>query len=388
MLERAGSFEYYHQIGGIAMQAFLQHVGHQNQQHLADTVTTLRTIDELRLAIPPAAVERSFFDRSGQLGNAFPNGVFNCWGLMARAEARFKELQVGDLVLMVPHIGIHGGGVQQLGVVKLKCPVRCYEASRLLWPNIEDTSKLYPFLFFFDTELGFRNWYRFLEDLGYDEKFNPRGYFLRIDPDRFDRWGGVEGYLAFLRSNCDFKPLVAGGLSQPLTQHTDELEQIRAEKEQEGAFSPSDLEDARKRVLASIVLRQGQSAFREKLLAAYLRSCAVTGCDVVQALEAAHIVPFFGPLTNKVNNGLLLRGDIHTLFDLGLMAIDPNDYRVLVSKRLKGSCYESFAGQVILLPVDKGHYPSRKALKMRLAEFQTREGSQRAGLCSSERDSS
>jgi len=189
---------------GVAMQAFLQHVGHQNRQHISDTVTTVRTIDELLRGLPLSAPERAFFDQSNELRAPFPNGCFNCWGLMGRAEARFNELKVGDLVLMVPHIGVHGGGVQQLGVVKVKCPDRCYEASRLLWPNIEDRSKLYPFLFFFDTEIGFCSWYKFLNDVGFNERFNPRGYFLRLDTARFDHWGGVEGYLAHLRTKYGF----------------------------------------------------------------------------------------------------------------------------------------------------------------------------------------
>jgi hypothetical protein len=191
----------------IAMQAFLQHVGHQNHQHLDDTVKTVRTIDEMLKTLPRSAPERKYFDKNAQLRAAFPKREFNCWGLMGRAEARFKEMEVGDLVLMVPHIGVHGGGIQQLGVVKAKCPLRCYEASRLLWPNIGDPSKLYPFLFFFDTEIGFRSWFGFLEDIGYDERFNPRGYFLRLDTARFDRWKGVEGYLSYLRKKCGFKLL-------------------------------------------------------------------------------------------------------------------------------------------------------------------------------------
>jgi hypothetical protein len=355
------------------MQAFLQHVGHQNRQHLQDTVTTVRTIDELLRGIPSSSPERAFFESANELRAAFPNGGFNCWGLMGAAEARFKEMEVGDLVLMVPHIGVHGGGIQQLGVVKVKCPVRCYEASRVLWPNIEDPRKLYPFLFFFDTEVGFRSWYKFLDDVGYDEKFNPRGFFLRLDAQRFDRWRGVQGYLGFLRSKCEFKPLGPDGRTQPPARVTDVLEQVRAEKENEGAFSPSDLEDARKRVLASIVVRQGRSAFREKLLAAYKRRCAVTGCDVVQALEAAHVVPYLGPDTDHVGNGLLLRADIHTLFDLGLMALSPTDYRVLVSRRLKGSCYESFASQVVRLPTSQADHPSPQALQTRLVEFKAKE---------------
>jgi hypothetical protein len=239
-----------------------------------------------------------------------------------------------------------------------------------LWPNIEDPSKLYPFLFFFTTEVGFRSWYSFLDDVGYDGKFNPRGYFMRLDTSRFDRWGGGEGYLGFLRSKCEFKRLVPEGTPHP-PKEKNGLEQIRAEKEKEGSFSPSDLADARKRVLAAIVVRQGQGAFREKLLAAYQRRCAVTGCDVVDALEAAHVVPYLGPETNQVSNGLLLRSDIHTLFDLGLVTLNPADYRVLLSESLEGSCYEPLAGQVIRLPADRADYPSRQALETRLAEFKS-----------------
>jgi HNH endonuclease len=317
----------------------------------------------------------TFFESSRELSTAFPSGSFNCWGLMGRAEARFQEMSVGDLVLIAPWIGVHGGGIHQLGVVKVKCPVRCYEASQVLWPNIEDPNKLYPFLFFFDTEIGLRSWFQFLDDLGYDEKFNPRGYYLRLDASRFDRWGGVEGYVQFLRSQCGFKRLSNDAHPQLLKdiRNDRELEQARVKEEEEGAFSSSDLEDARRRILAAIVLRQGQRGFREQLLAAYQRACAVTSCDVIEALEAAHIIAYLGPETNYVTNGLLLRADIHTLFDLGLIVVQPNDYRVIVSKRLRGTSYESLAGQVIRLPADLVDHPSRQALEQRMVEFQSKE---------------
>jgi hypothetical protein len=153
-----------------------------------------------------------------------------------------------------------------------------------------------------------------------------------------------------------------------------ELEQIRAAKEAEGAFSSSDPEDARRRVLATIAIRQGQGSFRERLLVAYQSTCAVTGCDAVQALEAAHIVPYFGPQANPVMNGLLLRADIHTLFDLGLIAVSPSDYRVLISSTLMDGCYASLADQIIRLPADPKERPSKQALETRLKEFQSNEG--------------
>lgn len=154
----------------------------------------------------------------------------------------------------------------------------------------------------------------------------------------------------------------------------DELEQARAEQEEQAAFNPLGIEDERKRILAAIVVRQGRRKFREELLAAYQDTCAVTGCDVVEALEAAHIVPYLGPKTDEVCNGLLLRGDIHTLFDLYLITPNPSDYRLLVSKRLKGRCYESLSGHLIRLPADRAHFPSVEALEARLSEFRKKEG--------------
>jgi hypothetical protein len=224
------------------MQAFLQHVGHQNLRHIEDTVTNSRTIEELLGHIPPSTPERVFFENSGELRNAFPNGSFNCWGLMSRAEARFQEMSVGDLVLIAPWIRTHGGGIRQLGLVKAKYPVQCYEASQALWPNIDDLNRLYPFLFFFDTEVGERSWFQFLEDLGYDPKFNPRGYFLRLETSRFDRWGGVEGYLEFLRSACGFRRLSIDAPPQQPEHigHTEGLESVRSQQEAGGAFDPAE----------------------------------------------------------------------------------------------------------------------------------------------------
>lgn len=81
--------------------------------------------------------------------------------------------------------------------------------------------------------------------------------------------------------------------------------------------------DARVRSLRAIVVRQGQGNFRAALLQAYGGRCCVTGCGVEPVLEAAHIAPYKGPETNKVWNGLLLRADIHTLFDLDRLTVLP-----------------------------------------------------------------
>lgn len=128
-------------------------------------------------------------------------------------------------------------------------------------------------------------------------------------------------------------------------------------------YNPSNDEDGRKRTLASIVRRRGQAAFRQSLLDAYEGRCAITGCDVVDALEAAHITPYMGHQTNTLQNGLLLRTDIHTLFDLGKIAICPNQFRIILHPDLKRGYYSALEGKMIAVPKNKSAWPSKFAIE-------------------------
>lgn len=129
-----------------------------------------------------------------------------------------------------------------------------------------------------------------------------------------------------------------------------------------GAFSPNDVPDAREKAIASIVRRRGQPAFRQKLLTIYNGKCAITGCNMEVVLEAAHILPYRGPQTNHPSNGLLLRADIHVLFDLGQIAVDTNTMTVLIASELDGTCYAELAGAKLHLPNIKALCPSSEAL--------------------------
>jgi putative restriction endonuclease len=80
--------------------------------------------------------------------------------------------------------------------------------------------------------------------------------------------------------------------------------------------------------------RQGQSAFHARVFDAYSRRCAITGERTEPALEASHIKPYKQDGPNRVNNGLLLRADLHQIFDAGLITITP-DYRIMVSDQIK-----------------------------------------------------
>ncbi|WP_247547497.1 HNH endonuclease signature motif containing protein [Bradyrhizobium sp. 177] len=105
---------------------------------------------------------------------------------------------------------------------------------------------------------------------------------------------------------------------------------------------------------------------RKKLLGAYKR-CAITGCDAVEALEAAHIAPYRGDHTDHVQNGLLLRADIHSLFDLGLLSIDPRTMSVVVALHLRKTTYGQLAGSQLLLPTNLRERPSIEALANHLS---------------------
>ncbi|MFE1169116.1 HNH endonuclease [Nocardiopsis sp. NPDC058789] len=112
--------------------------------------------------------------------------------------------------------------------------------------------------------------------------------------------------------------------------------------------------------------RYGQEAFKLVLLDSYEGRCAVTGVDVAPTLEAAHIHPVSAGGLHRLDNGLLLRADIHKLFDSGYLGISPQ-FKVRVSPALAshsaaGEYYASLAGRDISLPPRKADRPSRDAL--------------------------
>lgn len=75
----------------------------------------------------------------------------------------------------------------------------------------------------------------------------------------------------------------------------------------------------------------------------------VTGCTILDLLEAAHIVPYRGDEYNDSQNGLLLRADIHTLFDLNLIWIEPETLRVRLDARLMDSEYAVLEGKALVV---------------------------------------
>lgn len=138
-------------------------------------------------------------------------------------------------------------------------------------------------------------------------------------------------------------------------------EQIDREKDY---FNFDDTYDAREKIMSQIVRRRGQPEFRRTLLKIYSDCCAISGCDVADALEAAHILPYNGPNTNKSANGLLLRADLHVLFDLHLISVDSETMTTLVCQALLATKYAYLQGKELRLPKNPADRPSLEALDL------------------------
>lgn len=122
---------------------------------------------------------------------------------------------------------------------------------------------------------------------------------------------------------------------------------------------------ARTRIEAEIAVRQGQGRFRDTLLQAYNHCCAVSDCDFDKALEAAHIVPHEVSVSDHVQNGLLLRADLHSLFDKGLLTCHYNGatLRLRLHPSLLKSSYACLEGAKLRLPASAKERPSSDAIK-------------------------
>lgn len=101
--------------------------------------------------------------------------------------------------------------------------------------------------------------------------------------------------------------------------------------------------------LRQVVLRRYQSAFRQALLSQRPKRCAISGTNEVTVLEAAHIIPYSEKYADRdqPENGLLLRSDIHKLFDAHLITINPITKTVEVAENVKSTDYIRLKGNKI-----------------------------------------
>lgn len=136
--------------------------------------------------------------------------------------------------------------------------------------------------------------------------------------------------------------------------------------------------DHRDHAAREVALRPWQGQFRDALFERYGKRCCVSECVVAEALEAAHITPYIGEQSNDPRNGLVLRSDLHTLFDRYLFGIDPTTLRVALSDALAGDpTYRVFANKV--LEIAGRSAPSQQALEVHWQKFTALSESARHG---------
>jgi putative restriction endonuclease len=116
-----------------------------------------------------------------------------------------------------------------------------------------------------------------------------------------------------------------------------------------------------------IAPRLGQGAFRIAVTDAYQRACAVSRGKVLPALEAAHIRPYALGGSHQISNGILLRRDIHSVFDAGYVTVD-EDFKFVVSDRVRtdfnnGNEYRRLHGTTLFVPQVSANKPDRGALR-------------------------
>lgn len=154
----------------------------------------------------------------------------------------------------------------------------------------------------------------------------------------------------------DWKPNIVAGRTIDLTQGEgariwDEVVlRLRGRRVTENVPDPS----ARYGAPVLVSPRLGQGAFRVLVTDHYTRRCAVTGERTLPVLEAAHIKPYAEGGAHKVANGLLLRSDLHTLFDRGYVTVTPS-YHLEVSRRIReefenGRDYYALHGRPVRIP--------------------------------------
>lgn len=261
------------------------------------------------------------------------------WFLMSR----------GDFVL-IGHKGAYRHYAKVLG--RYQNP----RAARAIWGEDTPAEALREYLFFLGEPIPLGQPYPALADYLPGEY----GEFERIGDDVVRRievdFGSVERFIR--------RRLLTSSAGGPMLDISGMIQLSERELARLQTFDPDSGKAGRNQVIESIIRRRGHPSFRQQLLAAYEYRCAITNFNAVDALEAAYILPYRGKYTHHPSNGLLLRADLHTLFDLGKIAVDTRTMAVVVADDLAESSYKILAGRPLRFPAGEELRPSTEALDL------------------------
>lgn len=277
---------------------------------------------------------------------------FYTWGLPSRDGCieNWFLMGKGDFVL-IGHKNAYRWYARVLGRYQNE------RAARAIWGDEGlEPDELRQYLFFLSEPIALGQPYSALSDYLPDQF----GEFDRIDDDTVRRieteFGSVERFIR--------RRLLTSSVGGPMLDISGMIQLSERELARLQTFDPDNGKAGRNQVIENILRRRGHPAFRQQMLAAYEYRCAITNFNALDALEAAYIVPYRGKLTHHPANGLLLRADLHTLFDLGKLAIDTNSMSVVLADELNESSYKILAGRSLRFPRDEDLRPSKESLDL------------------------
>ncbi len=229
-------------------------------------------------------------------------------------------------------------------------------AAQAIWGDEAATDDQRQYLFFLSEPIALGQPYSALSDY-LPEQFSE---FDRISDDTVRRleaeFGSVERFIR--------RRLLNSAVGGPMLDISGMIQISERELARLQTFDPDSGKAGRNQVIESIIRRRGHPTFRQQLLAAYEYRCAITNFNAIDALEAAYIIPYRGKTTHHPSNGLLLRADLHTLFDLGRLAIDTRNMTVILADELVESSYKILAGRPLRFPKNSEQRPNTDSLDL------------------------
>lgn len=122
-------------------------------------------------------------------------------------------------------------------------------------------------------------------------------------------------------------------------------------------------------VAVQTMRRRHQEKFRKAVLAAYDGRCAMTGVSSSSVLQAAHIDSFARSRSHAVTNGILLRADVHLLYDAHLLTVLPDSGDIVVSRAVTDPAYRDLDGGRVRFPKHRDCWPDEKLLEVHFNSY-------------------
>jgi hypothetical protein len=276
---------------------------------------------------------------------------FYAWGLRGEPDniQLWFQMGVGDFVLLVQreHFRYYA---------KVLGRYQNARAASLIWGTDRSEQDMREYLFFLSEpvplNLPCAELVDYLPSVAGDAFRVPADGIDRIEAD----FGGIERFVR--------RRLLNTSVGGPVLDMSGMIRLSERDMAKLQLLEPQNSKEGRQAVVDTIIKRRGHPGFRQALLDAYEYRCAITNFSAVDALEAAYIVPFRGKATHHASNGLLLRADVHTLFDLGRIAVDTKTMSVVIGDDLMETSYRILAGRPLRYPRDENQRPSTEALDL------------------------